>query len=265
MSQSSEKKYPFILGTTSYIIQADIVTNVQYLSKYVEDVELVLFETEQITNIPSSDEIQQLREIHDRTGIGYTVHFPIDNKAGSSESDERIAFSDSAKKLIDLTLPLSPRAWILHLEGIKPEASNEEVDAWKNYTRAIIEELTEKVKINSDIAIENLGYPWYWHLDNAAQAGTSLCCDIGHLCLYFKGDWKTHFEIMLPHTSVIHLHGVSGENDHISLKYHDRDQISNFFEIIKKTDYKGVITLEIFSERELFESLKIVDEIWNEC
>jgi sugar phosphate isomerase/epimerase len=121
------------------------------------------------------------------------------------------------------------------------------------------------VNVNSEasIAIENLGYPWYWHLNNAAQTGTSLCCDIGHLWLNFPDVWKQHFEAMLPNTTVIHLHGVSSVQDHISLKYHEPEKLFHFFDVIRKYQYSGVITLEIFSKDELFESLEIVNETWN--
>ena len=39
-------KYPFRLGTTSYIIPADILPNVIYLSDQVQDIELILFEVD---------------------------------------------------------------------------------------------------------------------------------------------------------------------------------------------------------------------------
>ena len=41
------KKTPFRIGTTSYIIPADILPNVVYLAGKVDDVELVLFEVEE--------------------------------------------------------------------------------------------------------------------------------------------------------------------------------------------------------------------------
>jgi sugar phosphate isomerase/epimerase len=254
--------YPFKLGTTSYIIQGDLVTNAKFLSEYVQDVELVLFDTGNITNVPNVYEISQLKALKDQTGIGYTVHFPIDKKAGCRNAVERIAFSESAQKIIDITLPLEPRAYILHLEGITPDATVEDIAMWNAYTKEVIETLCLNVNSEASIAIENLGYPWYWHLDNAAQAGTSLCCDIGHLWLYFPDVWKLHFEAMLLKTTVIHLHGVSNVQDHISLKYHDPEKLYHFFDVIRKNRYSGVITLEIFSKDELFESLEIVNETW---
>ncbi|HEX2958780.1 MAG TPA: cobamide remodeling phosphodiesterase CbiR [Chitinispirillaceae bacterium] len=255
-------RFPFLSGTTSYIIENDLIHNALFLSEYVDDIELVLFENEGFSNIPSPSDIGRLKGVQEQRSIGYTVHFPIDKKAGSQSLHERIGFIDSAKKIIELTLPLSPRAWLLHLEGVYPDASTREIDQWKSWTQYTIEQLCDLCGDSSKIAIENLGYPWYWHLESAAQAGTSLCCDIGHLWLYFPECWKEYCKAMLPHTSVIHLHGVNGDRDHTSLKYLDPAKLESFLRIVKKYDYKGVITLEIFSEAEFFESIAILDEVW---
>lgn len=255
-------RFPFLSGTTSYIIEKDLISNALFLFEYVDDIELVLFESDNFTNIPSQIEITRLKEFQEQRSIGYTVHFPIDKMAGSKNLHERIGFVDSAKKIIELTLPLSPRAWILHLEGIQPDASIEEINHWKVWTLDTIEQLCDLCGDSSKIAIENLGYPWYWHLENAALAATSLCCDIGHLWLYSPEHWKEYCEAMLPHTSVIHLHGVNGDRDHVSLKYLDPSKLESFLRIIKKHDYRGVVTLEIFSEAEFFESIAVLEEVW---
>lgn len=258
----SEMRFPFLVGTTSYIIENDLIHNALFLSEYVNDIELVLFESEGFSNIPSHSDIDRLREIQEQKSIGHTVHFPIDKMVGSKNANERIGFVESAKKIIELTLPLSPRAWILHLEGIQPDASNEDIDQWKTWTGETIAQLCNVCGDSSKIAIENLGYPWHWHQENAALAATSLCCDIGHLWLYFPECWKEYCQAMLPHTSVIHLHGVNGDRDHISLKYLDPAKLEKFLRMIKECDYKGVVTLEIFSESEFFESMAILDEVW---
>jgi sugar phosphate isomerase/epimerase len=255
-------RFPFLTGTTSYIIENDLIHNVHFLSEYVEDIELVLFDSDGFSNIPSRRDINRLKDIQEQRSIGYTVHFPIDKKAGSNSCNERFDFIDSAKKIIELTQPLSPRAWILHLEGIQPDASIKKLDIWKSWTRDTIKQLCYVCGDSRKIAIENLGYPWYWHRENAALAATSLCCDIGHLWLYFPDCWKEYCEAMFPLTSVIHLHGVNGDRDHVSLKYLDRAKLEEFLRMVKQYDYKSVVTLEIFSEMEFFESIAILDEVW---
>jgi len=47
-------RFPFRLGTTSYIVPADLMPNVVFLSPLVDDVELVLFESDTISNLPDA-------------------------------------------------------------------------------------------------------------------------------------------------------------------------------------------------------------------
>jgi hypothetical protein len=46
--------FPFRLGTSSYIIPDEILPNIQYLKDLVDDVEIVLFESDEYSNIPPS-------------------------------------------------------------------------------------------------------------------------------------------------------------------------------------------------------------------
>lgn len=53
--QSMKGIFPFRLGTTSYILPDGLVTNVEFLGPLVDDVELVLFESEEVSNLPGAD------------------------------------------------------------------------------------------------------------------------------------------------------------------------------------------------------------------
>ena len=54
----------FRIGTTSYIIPADILPNVEYLAPQVDDVELVLFETDEYgSNLPDAALCDRLNEL----------------------------------------------------------------------------------------------------------------------------------------------------------------------------------------------------------
>ncbi len=258
----TKTNYPFKLGTTSYIIPDNVLPNVREISPLVDDIELVLFESPEISNIPSPDEIKELADLGAQYGCGYTVHLPIDKKAGAADENERVGFCDAASRIIERTLPLGPRAWILHLEGIKPDAATEEIDDWVQRCDHTILSLMEVVDSPAKVAIENLGYPWHWHHELAKLNRASLCCDVGHLWAYFDHNWQVQLEEMLPHTSVVHLHGFNGQKDHMSLASGDRDNITIFFEKLKKVNYNGVVTLEIFNQTDLSESVDMVRQIW---
>jgi sugar phosphate isomerase/epimerase len=263
-SPDMKKKYPFLLGTTSYIVPDDIIPNVRMLSPIVDDIELVLFESPAISNIPTESDIHEITSIADSTGCGFTVHLPTDRKAGSAQKRERELFIDDARRIIHRCMPLQPRAWIVHLEGIEKTASIEDIAAWELRCAEVIEELCMKVGEPSQLAVENLGYPWYWHLGIAAQAGTSLCCDIGHLWLHYPECWKEHLSAMLPETRVIHLHGVSDEKDHLSLARNEKHRLKEFVELLMNYQYKGIVTFEIFSEKDFNESEEVFNQLWEQ-
>ncbi|MFP4164115.1 MAG: cobamide remodeling phosphodiesterase CbiR [Chitinispirillaceae bacterium] len=258
------KTFPFLLGTTSYIIPDDIIPNARFLAPLVDDIELVLFESPDISNIPSEDDVCTLAEIAGQNSSGYTVHLPIDRKAGSEKTSDRELFCDSAKRIIDRCTLLNPRAWVLHLEGIDASADISDVAAWRERCCKVIEKILSAVDDPSTVAVENLGYPWEWHKELVEKYRMSCCCDVGHLWLYAHHNWKEHLKTMLPGTKVIHLHGVKEKKDHISLEAGDMSRIQSFFNIIKSEGYDGVITLEIFNESDFNGSVEVVESIWDQ-
>ena len=82
-------RFPFRLGTSSYIIPADIIPNVEYLADKVDDVELVLFESDEISNIPDAGTVETLANLAARHGLSYTVHLPLDAPLGHADEPVR--------------------------------------------------------------------------------------------------------------------------------------------------------------------------------
>jgi len=77
------------LGTISYIIPDHILPNARVLCPVIDDIELVLFESPDFSNIPSKDDIRELALLAKDHGTGYTIHLPTDRKAGSTSKKER--------------------------------------------------------------------------------------------------------------------------------------------------------------------------------
>jgi hypothetical protein len=66
-------------GATSYVLPDHILPNVEYLGPIVDDVELVLFETDEYgSNLPGPAEIARLLELAAEHDLSYTVHLPLD-------------------------------------------------------------------------------------------------------------------------------------------------------------------------------------------
>lgn len=262
MNNYKRKKYPFRLGTTSYILPDDILPNVLYLTPLVDDIELVLFESPDFSNIPSVSLVEQFRDYAVHNECGYTVHLPIDRKAGSDNPAERKLFYETAINVVERTSILEPRAWVLHCEGINGDASPKEIVHWQERCLDTIKILTEKVGDSSRLVIENLSYPAEWNFDIIKKGKCKYCLDVGHLWIRGDNNWEEICAKMLPDTRVVHLHGVCDGKDHVSLHKGSKDVLLRFVRLLASMHYNGIVTLEIFSQNDLYESLSLFETLW---
>ena len=93
----------FRIGTTSYIIPADILPNVEYLAPQVDDVELVLFETDEYgSNLPDAALRGRLAELAHAHALTYTVHLPLDLRLGDEGEPGHVSLV-KAERVIDAT------------------------------------------------------------------------------------------------------------------------------------------------------------------
>jgi len=253
---------PFAMGCTSYVIPANIVTNVRALAPVVDDIELVLFDTPVASNMLTDREVRVLRELANEYGITYTVHLPTEHKAAAADPSERRRYVASARRVIDRCASLEPRAWIAHLEGVRENATLFEQKSWARGAAESLQAIADATSQLGRLAVENLGYPWHWHEELVAASRASLCCDVGHLWVYFRDNWRTQVEAMLPRTAVIHLHGVSERRDHVSLRGTRSEEVLTFLDCLRRFKYTGIVTLEVFTETDFAESAQTVREIW---
>jgi sugar phosphate isomerase/epimerase len=110
ITQSLKNRFPFRLGTTSYIIPADLITNVRFLAPYVDDIELVLFEADDESNLPDEKTINTLNEIARSNDLSYTVHLPLGLLLGAMDEEKRRSSVNKALRIAELTSPLNPVA-----------------------------------------------------------------------------------------------------------------------------------------------------------
>ncbi len=248
---------PFRIGTTSYIIPDDILPNVRFLADKVKDVELVLFDIDEYCNIPDESQCAELNAVASAHGLSFTVHLPLN----LDFSDEGQSLSiEKAMKVISGTRCLDPLAYVCHLECKNiPEKPGSELGKWQEERIRAVEALTGRSGIRADLAVENLeSYPIEWNEPVVRACGTHVTLDIGHLFVQ-KLDPVPVIRKWLPLTSVIHLHGV-GSRDHQSLRYMPRGTIRTVLAEILRMDYRGVLTLEIFNETDLRDSMEMIRE-----
>lgn len=258
-----QKKLPIALGTTSYIFQDDILENVDYLKDKVDDIEIVLFESKEESNIPSEDVVAKLKKIAKANNLSYTIHLPYDVKACSRNEEERKHAVETWLKVIKLTRDLPVHGFIVHLEPDCYETNqvSDNVKVWTQKAKKSMKELKEGINDIIDpslICIETLSYDIKPYLDDILKCGFSLTLDVGHL--FLNGLYSnSYIESLIEHTRIIHLHGVNGKKkDHVSLSKHfDKKQLEDFISLLSKFErIPVVLTLEIFSESDFESSMK---------
>ncbi|MBI9074569.1 MAG: sugar phosphate isomerase/epimerase [Desulfatibacillum sp.] len=260
-SVSLKKSFSFRLGTTSYIIPDDVLPNIVFLADKIDDVELVLFQSDEISNIPTHEQVKELRNIADDKGLSYTVHLPLDTWTGSTDEAIRRSSVEKIKRVMDRmapVAPVAPFAYICHLHGEK--RGKKPVNDPAAWTAQHVKSLTEILSIAEprDICIETLDYPFSMVENIVWDLNLSICLDIGHLIIGGY-DVEDHLDKYLARARVLHLHGVNQGKDHTDISHVDPALLNELMERINKdSEPERVCTLEIFSQKHFERSLKVL-------
>ena len=251
------------LGTTSYILADDILPNVRYLAPLVDDIELVLFESEGEDNLPTKAVIQSLNELARDYSLTYTVHFPLDVYPGSIDRNVRQKTLDTYLKILDLTQELDPFGYILHLtpEQYGPTASAD-IPSWLSCLDESVTRLLERASLDSQMfCAETLSYPFELVQPLVDKHGLAVTLDIGHVWM-MGYDADQSCSSLLPNTRVCHLHGGDAQaQDHRSLEKGDPLLIERFLASLVAQEEDGkqrVLTLEVFNQHDFLTSLSLL-------
>jgi sugar phosphate isomerase/epimerase len=255
---SLKNQFPFRLGTTSYIIPAELIPNVIYLADKVDDIELVLFESDEISNLPDDDTVKMLKEMAERHDLTYTVHLPLDTWMGHEDESMRQRSVDKCLRVIERTAPLSPFAYVIHFHGDqRGEITSPDLERWIAGHRHSVDRLIQNVN-SHDLCVETLDYPYTVIEDIISDYNLSICLDIGHLllCGYTPEDYLDRY---LPLTRVLHLHGIENGHDHRSLSFLPVGLLTTLMDLLGNGSKDSrVLTVEIFDETLLNQSLDIL-------
>jgi sugar phosphate isomerase/epimerase len=253
-------QFPFRLGTTSYIIPDDLVPNVTFLADKIDDVELVLFESDEISNLPDQDVIETLIALAEACDLTYTVHLPLDIDLGSREATARRRSVEKCRRVIYLTEPLQPFAYLLHLPGRRNGRDPaDDLTSWTTALEESIRQLLDNGPAPETFCAETLAYPYEHVWDLVQRHGLSVCLDIGHILLSGY-DLAAYLDIYLPRCRVVHLHGIREGKDHRDiggLAHHDLTRILGDLQATA-TQQERVLTLEVFDRRDFDRSLNVL-------
>ncbi|ASQ91644.1 xylose isomerase [Prosthecochloris sp. GSB1] len=251
-----KRQFPFRLGTTSYIIPAGIVPNIEYLCDKVDDVELVLFESDEMSNLPSPGDIERLAGIAREHDLTYSVHLPLDVYLGHDDPEVRERSVQKCLRVIELTESLAPSAYVMHAEAGERVDVNGFPDAGKRafaeHVASSLERLFSATGVKpSECCVETLNYPLDLLGEVISSFGLSVTLDVGHLELYgFPVD--EHLRRYLPLARVFHMHGIKEGRDHNGLQHMRKETLDKVVRVLRDApDSRRVFTMEIFSEKDL--------------
>ncbi len=259
-----KKKWPFKLGTTSFIYPDNIIPNVKKLGKDFDEIELLVFESVPDEVLPSKDEIKELSYLGQHFDITYNIHLPTDISVTDVLPGNRIKAVDTIKKVMELFEPLKPATHTLHLDFTSRDAQtgSEGIKKWQDRVKQSLELLVSSGVNSKDVSIETLDYPFAYLDDIIEEFGLSVCIDAGHLIKY-EFDIESIFNRYKTRIPLIHLHGVDFSTyppkDHVSLDRTSDELMKNTINILKK--FKGTISLEVFNRENLLKSVNWLNRI----
>jgi sugar phosphate isomerase/epimerase len=255
-SRSYKNRFPFRLGTTSFIYPDHYAKNVEMLAPFFDEIELLFFESRFENSLPSKIEILELKNLAEKHGISYNIHLPVDISLGDPGITNRMHAVDTINRFIERTRLLSPTTSTLHL--VQPISMNKKTDVkiWLDSLYWSMERVIGKEINGEDLSIENLFYPMKLIKKLIDDFQLSVCLDIGHLVLS-KQDIEKSFDEWMEKTTIVHLHSVDGEKDHLGL---DQMPLAQMEKIMTKLHgFTGIISLEVFSFSKLYNSMEVLE------
>lgn len=257
---SLKNRFPFRLGTTSYIVPADILPNVEFLAPLVDDVELILFETDQGGNWPDAGTVARLCELAAEHDLTYSVHFPLGLRLGSAEEVQRMSAVDTCRRLVERMLPLDPFSWVLHFEGDRRGPTPvDDVTSWIARLGGSLSDVLARGLDPRRVCIETLDYPFDIVAPVVEANDVSVCLDIGHLnlCDY---DVSAALRRWRGRARVVHLHGIRDGKDHQAVDAFDPEELRGLLECFSVTGKdERVVTIEVFGEEPFVKSMKTLE------
>ncbi len=251
MKIASFKDYPFRLGTTSFIYPADYVTNVRRLAPRLDEIELLLFESD---HLPSYHEISELLTLAQDQDTTFNVHLPMDISMGDPSERRRAKSVGDIARAIERVAPLAPTTHTLHLTCNGRSMDSESVHAWQNRSTESTAKLLQVAQIPSrNISVETLDFAPQWLAPIVSDLDLAVCVDVGHVIRYGY-DLPTVLRLYADRITIIHLHGVNQGQDHHAIVHLEPDiqrLLARFL-----INFSGSLSIEVFSSDRLDQSLE---------
>jgi len=222
---------------------------------------------------PRAGLIEELVALREEHGLRYSVHLPLSIGLASPNPALRAASLDTLVKVFTLCQPLEPEAWILHITPLfaidRSITSRERASARRDQAvadaDAALAELLGRVAVPSRrIAVENLNYPFEFVDELLERHDLGVCFDVGHLLLR-HGSPQAFVRRYADRLAHVHLHDVVDGLDHRALGDPAGTlDVSALWQALTQIDYQGLVTLEVFEDAHITQSLTAVQRFLND-
>ncbi len=249
------------------------VKNVRLLSDVVDHVEIVLFHTPTLHNIPSDEEIRELITLRDAENLSFSVHLPSSLEIAHEDGATREEALRFTIELCARAAELNPDHFILHIPISTPtltavpgqyftEAHRGRFADWTGRASEALEKLQASTGLGERLLVENINYSPVYLDPFLQEGGGRLCLDLGHLMLGGEGVLE-NMRRRLHVTDEIHLHGVRGFEEHLSLSVLPSGAVREWAAFLTRASYNKVVNLEVFSPEDLDASMTLLNEALN--
>jgi sugar phosphate isomerase/epimerase len=259
LSKSYRGMFPFKICTTSFIYPDHYIPNVKMLGPYMDQIELLLFESQGVEALPTRKVITELNRLAEEFDLGYNVHLPTDISITDRNPARQKDAVETMVRVIERIQPLGPSALIFHVPYIEGSLKEDSVRNWQDRVYNNLEQIIPAVENQRIIAIETLDYPLELLDDIIVDLDLAICLDLGHLMVY-DYDVLEVFNKYASKTSVLHLHGVENGRDHTTLERLSDKLFKALLQVLNK--FTGVVSIEVFSFENLDSSLKYLENHW---
>ena len=262
---------PSVISAPSMVFGRNLIENVKRLSRIVKHIEIVIFHTPDLHNIPTTEEILFLKEIAAEKNLTYSVHLPASLEIAAESELKRNEAVRTATEIISYVSELAPLYHILHIPITTPtltaqpgcyimEKDQFKYADWADRAATSLLRIQKETGLKQRLLLENINYSPNL-LEFIRQQGLcAFCLDIGHLLLG-KESVREMLERYLPVIKEIHIHGVIGWEEHLGLDVLPTERVQSWFRCLNKYGYGGILNLEVFDPVDLEKSLQVLEKV----
>lgn len=251
--------FPFRIAAPSFIYPAAWVPNIRLLGAYLDEIEILIFDSGNDADFPPSHDIDQMALLAKTYSLTYNVHLPIDISPGSPDPGLRQRAVKTLIRAVRLTEPLDPTACILHLPLDLPAAGKMELDCWRQRIETSVEAILLAGIPGKSLSVETLNYPLEWLEPVIESYDLAVCLDLGHLIIE-NIDWQSQYHRWAHRINMIHLHGVRNQRDHDRLDALPASILNELPKVLKS--FTGTVSMEVFSFENLKRSLAVLEALF---